>query len=107
MAQGFTLSAFCGLIGVARSALNNWILEYPDFREAVTRGKLLQARSWEKRAQAIADGNGGPGAASIVQFGLKNLAPDEWRDRQEVEHSGKIGWEQIVAESMRIGKKSE
>ena len=41
------------------------------------------ATSWERRAINIGDGNGGPGAAGMVQFALKNLAADDWKDKTE------------------------
>jgi len=27
---------------------------------------------------------------TLVIFGLKNMAPDEWREKQELQHSGSI-----------------
>ena len=49
------------------------------------------ALSWERRAINIGDGNGGAGAAPIVQFALKNLAPGDWTDKQSFEHAGPDG----------------
>ena len=44
---------------------------------------------WEARLAKIADEGGGNGSAVSVIFGLKNVAPEEWRDR--IEHTGKDG----------------
>ena len=32
----------------------------------------------------------GKGAATIAIFGLKNMAPDDWADKQQVDHGGEV-----------------
>lgn len=83
MAQGFSLTAFAGLIGTNRQTLLNWQEAHPEFLDAVTRGKALQLRAWEMDARNIARGNGGPGASTMVVFGLCNLGGGEWRNKHE------------------------
>jgi hypothetical protein len=89
MAEGYSLTAFAGGIGVSRSTIGEWMAEHPEFSAAVSRSKAKRLRGWEKMGIDIAaKGTGGPGAATIVVFGLKNMGDDEWRDKQEVEHTG-------------------
>lgn len=90
MRAGFSLTAFAGMIGVARSTINEWMEGFPEFSEAVSRAKAARLLHWEEAAIGIAKTGAGPGAATVVIFGLKNMAPDEYSDRQEIRHSGSI-----------------
>lgn len=92
MKQGFSITAFAGSIGVARSTINEWAEAHPEFSEALDTGKAVRLRFWEQTAiNVAAKGTGGPGAASVITFGLKNMGGDEWKDKQEVEHIGALG----------------
>lgn len=91
MAEGASLTAFAGDIGVARSTINQWMEDHPEFSEAVHVAKAKCAAWWERAGRNIAIGNGGPGAATLAVFGMKNMAPDDWRDKQEVDHSSSDG----------------
>ncbi len=84
MSKGFSLSAFAGLIGVCRDTLTEWVSKHPDFSLAVKQGKVLQLRAWEQKGLGIADGKGGPGASTMVVFGLSNLGDGEWRNKQDL-----------------------
>ncbi len=86
MSQGASATSFAAEIDIARSTINEWADAHPEFSEAVKRGKAKCAAWWEKtgRTQAI----DGKGNATLVIFGLKNMAGEDWRDKQEIEHSG-------------------
>lgn len=86
MATGASLTAFAAEIGVARSTINVWMNEHPEFSEAVEVGKAKCAAWWENLARKIAENGGGNGP--LISFALKNMAIHDWRDRQEIEHSG-------------------
>jgi hypothetical protein len=91
MREGYSLTAFAGLIGVARSTINEWMAASPQFSEAVSRAKARRLAFWEKTAiDVAAKGLGGPGAATVIVFGLKNMGDDEWSapDKSEVEVKG-------------------
>jgi hypothetical protein len=90
-AEGYSLTAFAGHIGVARSTINEWMAQHADFSEAVSRAKNMRAAWWEARARDVAM-NGGPGGqATMVIFGLKNHAPEDFSDKTQHEHTGKDG----------------
>ena len=89
MAEGFSLAAFAGEIGVAYSTVRRWEAEHPDFGAAVKEGRAKAVLWWERRVRAIALGEGGNMTAVI--FGLKNRAPEEWRDKAEAELRGPGG----------------
>lgn len=91
MAEGASLTAFAGEISVARSTINQWMEDHPAFSEAVHVAKAKCAAWWEKQGRNIAIGNGGPGASTMAVFGMKNMAPDDWREKQEVDLSSSDG----------------
>lgn len=92
MAEGFSLTAFAGSIGVNRQTIDNWMKEFPEFFEACMRAKAGRLRFWEKTAISVASkGTGGPGAATVITFGLKNMGDGEWSDTTKTEHTGKDG----------------
>ncbi len=91
MTEGASLTSFAGEIGVARSSINEWMAEHPEFSEAVRVGKSKCAAWWEARGRDIALGNGGPGASTLAVFGMKNMGHDDWSDKQQFEHSGPGG----------------
>ena len=86
MSEGASLTSFAAEIGVARSSINEWMEHNPEFSEAVKIAKAKCSAWWERvgRQNAV---NGG-GNATLVIFGLKNMAPDEWREKQELLHTG-------------------
>lgn len=84
MAQGKSLTAFAAEIGVARSTIQEWEAEFPEFSVAVKKAKAKCAAWWEERGRNIAMAGGGPGAATLAIFGMKNMAPDEWEDKSKI-----------------------
>jgi transposase len=87
---GGTLTSFAATIGVSRNTISLWAQRHPEFGDAIGQAKAKMARWWEARLRTIAEGGGGPGASAAVIFALKNLAPDDWQDRQTHEHVGKV-----------------
>ncbi len=91
MAEGASLASFAAQIDVCRATINVWMDEYPEFLEATRKAKAKCAAWWEEQARRIAMEGGGPGAGPMTMFGLKNMAADDWRDRQEVDHRSQDG----------------
>jgi len=91
LGEGASIASFAAEIGVARSTINQWAEDYPEFSEALKVAKAKCAAWWEARLREIAKAGGGPGASTAVIFGLKNMAADDWRDKQEHEHTGADG----------------
>lgn len=89
LAEGLSVTAFAGRIGVARSTVFKWAEEHPEFSDALKVGQAKATEFWEKALIAIARGDGGNATAAI--FGLKNRAPDDWADKVVNEHSGPGG----------------
>lgn len=85
--RGLSLTAFAGIIGVARSTINEWMANFPEFSEAV---RLHAAKRTLYLEQTLLSAENGPQVTARI-FALKNAAPDEWRDKQQLEHSGPDG----------------
>lgn len=85
MAEGASMTSFAAEIGVARSTLNEWAGEYPAFSEAVKIGKAKCAAWWERLGRQGAQG--GDVNPTLVIFGLKNMAADDWRDKAQIDHT--------------------
>lgn len=88
LTDGYSLAAFAGEIGVARSTIYEWVDQNPDFSDAVKRAQAKAVLWWEKANRSLA--LTGEGNATAIVFGLKNRAADEWRDKTETEHSGGV-----------------
>lgn len=89
MREGASLTSFAASVGVARSTINFWIGEHPDFADAVGVAKAACAAWWEgvARQNAVT----GAGNATLTVFGLCNMGRDDWRQRQEIDHSSSDG----------------
>lgn len=87
MGTGLSLTAFAGDIGVARSTINEWIDNHPEFSEAVKIGKAKRTAFLER---GMLGADTGPAVTARI-FALKNADPDEWREKREVEHFGPGG----------------
>lgn len=91
MRKGYSLTAFAGIIDVSKATLNVWQAEHPEFLDACSRGKAARLVTWETDAMNVAKRGGGPGTATVIVFGLKNMGGDDWNDRTQVELSGRNG----------------
>jgi hypothetical protein len=89
MKEGASLTSFAAELCVARSTINEWMANNPEFSESVKIGKAACAAWWERLGRNNA--MSGDGNATLVIFGLKNMAPEDWRDRREFEHSNPDG----------------
>src|SRR6266850_1123420 len=74
MAQGFSLTAFAGTIGVSKNAVYEWIRAHADFGDAVSRAR--PARTLWLETKLMRSREGAEAAATI--FALRNADPEEW-----------------------------
>ena len=89
LAQGYSITAFAGSIGVSRQTVYQWAEDHPEFSDALNTARAVSALWWENRLRDVAETNEGNATAAI--FGLKNRAADEWRDKQHTELTGADG----------------
>ena len=80
LAEGASLTSFAAEIDVARSTINEWMGDYPEFSEACARAKAKCAAWWERTNRRLAlTGEGNQGACKL---GLTNMAADDWKEKQ-------------------------
>lgn len=127
-AQGKTLADLAQLIGVARSTIQMWQENHPEFSVAIKLGRedatdrveralFERAVGYNHKEEKLLVVSGGQGAGSTVerhetiahyppdtkaaQLWLNNLRPDRWKDKQHVEHTGKVTLESLLGESRK------
>jgi transposase-like protein len=88
---GYSLTAFAGQIKVDRATLHRWMNEHEDFRKAANTAKALRALWWEERLMEVGRHGGGPGQAPVAMFGVKNSAPDDWKESSQIDHTSSDG----------------
>lgn len=96
MTDGASITSFAADIDVARSTINKWADDNPEFSDALARGRAKCAAWWEKASRLSA--LNGTGNATMIVFGLKNMS-DDWNDKQQLEHSGGIAVSKIILEA--------
>jgi len=89
MRDGYSATAFAGHIGVSFSALKLWMDEYPEFMAAIKAARAASAKWWETALRNTAVT--GTGNATACIFGVKNRSQDEWKDKQEHDHTSSDG----------------
>jgi hypothetical protein len=90
LAQGYSVAAFAGHIGVDKTTVFDWLKKYPEFAASYQIAKGKSLAFWEGLLIAAAKGET-KAAPAVLIFGVKNRGPEEWRDVQSLEHSGKDG----------------
>jgi len=89
MSEGASLTSFAASIDCSRSTVGLWMEVHEEFSAAVKIGKAKCADWWERIGRKGANGEQEVNPTLVI-FGLKNMAPDEWREKQELQHSGSI-----------------
>ena len=84
MAEGASMTSFAAEIDVSRETISEWGRVHPEFSVAIKKGKAKCAAWWERLGRQGAQG--GDVNPTLVIFGLKNMAADDWRDKQELDH---------------------
>lgn len=88
--DGSSLTSFAAEIGVCRDTVSEWASAHEEFSVAVKRAKTVCAAWWERQAREGASGKDKDVNPTLCIFGLKNMAPEDWRERKEVQHSGEM-----------------
>lgn len=99
MSQGLSLAAAAAELGIHRQRVYEWVEQHPDFSDTV---KLAMAKRQLFLERRLLSADAGPVVTSTI-FALKNAGAEDWRERQEVEHSGAVTF-QTVYEAPPSGK---
>lgn len=86
MSEGLSLAAAAGECNVGRATVYRWKDEHPEFRDTVNIAMVKRQVFLERRLFAASEG---PIVTSSI-FALKNAAPEDWREKREVELSGAV-----------------
>ena len=86
MGEGCSLTAFAGIIGVARDTVYEWIKSHREFSDAVSRARPKQVLWWERKLQRSRKG----AETAAAMFALKNVSPTDWRDVRTTQHQHSI-----------------
>lgn len=89
MRTGRSFASFAGTIGVSPTTISGWRDEHPDFKEALEIAKSVNMAAWEDIAIDQATGET-KGNSSTTTFMMKNLHPDEYKDKQVIENEGNV-----------------
>ncbi|MBN8200487.1 hypothetical protein [Bacillus sp. NTK034] len=107
--DGLTEEQIAYNMGIARQTLNEWKKKFTSISDTLKRGKEVVDRQVENALLKRALGyeftevtiEGGVETKRVIKqiapdttaqiFWLKNRKPEEWRDKQNIEHSGDTG----------------
>lgn len=92
MAEGLSLAAAAAELGIHRQRVYDWVDKYPEFSDTV---KLAQAKRQLFLERRLLSADVGPVVTSTI-FALKNAGAADWREKQELEHSGEVGVKVVI-----------
>jgi len=121
--KGLTNEQIAKNLGITAKTLYEWQNKYSEFGNALKAGKEIADREVENALYKRATGYShpedkiflGPGGQPVIVHTIKHYPPDptsmifwlknrqsqKWRDRQEVEHSGKLEYEIVLPEELK------
>ncbi len=98
-----TMQECCQIVGVSHDRLLDWREQDPEFKEA-----MLSAVDYIDEIRYVMVENSafnqilaGDASASLVTFWLKNRAPHRWRDKVDIEATGKDGEALLPLQAIR------
>lgn len=87
MATGLSLAASAAALGFHRQRVYEWMERHPDFADTVKLAQVKRQLFLEKR---LLSAEAGPVVTSTI-FALKNAGPEDWREKQEIDHKSSDG----------------
>lgn len=93
MEGGLSLAAAAADLGIHRQRVYDWVEKHPGFADTV---KLAQAKRQLFLERRLLAAGVGPVVTSTI-FALKNAGAEDWRDKQELEHTG--GFNVVISPS--------
>lgn len=102
MTEGLSLAAAAAECNVHRQRVYEWKDRHPQFADTINLAMAKRQLFLERR---LLSADQGPVVTSTI-FALKNAAAEDWRDKQEHEHTGKDGAALIPVINVTVGDKS-
>jgi hypothetical protein len=90
--QGKSVAWIAAELQVHKDTLYEWVKVYPQFSDAFTRARLESQRWWEDFGQQHMLMKPGEGTVNAGMWSRSMAArfPDDWREKQEIEHKGGV-----------------
>lgn len=88
--EGKSLTSFAADIDVGRQSITDWAKAHEEFSLAVTRAKAITGAWYERQQRRLIEEGGTSAQSTLVVFGLKNMASDDWREKLDVGLSGDL-----------------
>lgn len=108
--MGATDEEISEIFEIHKDTFYSWKLKYPEFSDAIKEGKEFADANVSKSLYKRANGFVGdddkyfpPDPTSCI-FWLKNRRRNQWRDKQDIEHTGKDGSELPHSDPMEIAR---
>jgi hypothetical protein len=101
-ANGLTMEQIAQSLGIHYATLNKKQNQYKELDEAIKRGK---AKGIATVTNALFKKATSGDNVSMI-FYLKNRDPNNWRDKQEIEHSGGIGFAERLTRARKNAQSS-
>ena len=83
MERGLSLTASAGIMGITRGTIHTWMKTHPEFLDSVNLGKAKRVATLETTMLETENAT----IANIRRFALVNAAPEEWREKHNIEHN--------------------
>lgn len=84
MAEGISLAAAAAELGIHRQRVYDWEEKHPEFADTIKLARGKRQLFLERRLLGASEG---PVVTSSI-FALKNAAPEDWREKQELSGPG-------------------
>jgi len=81
------MASFCREIGISVGKFRTWLEKHEQFKDVWDVCKTVNLSDWEQTGVDLATGES-KGNATAFKFMAINQQPDEFRDKQEISHSG-------------------
>jgi len=89
-ALGKSLKSFAAQIGVTVETVKRWGKTNEEFKRALELSEEAAQGYWEEIAHGQATGELKGGSTTAMTFVMKNQFSEDYKDKQEVEHSGDL-----------------
>lgn len=86
MEEGLSLAAAAAELNIHRQRVYEWEERHPEFADTVKLARSKRQLFLERR---LLKAEQSPVVTSTI-FALKNAGAEDWRDKQEIEHSGGV-----------------
>lgn len=89
---GKSLAWMASEFDVSRECIYEWMRVHPEFSDAMTRARAHSQRWWEDKGQDNILSLPGQGTlnAGVYSRSMAARFPDDWREKQEIEHKGGV-----------------